>query len=440
MPIPTNDWYTIQSGDTLSKIAQEAGIADWRTIYNDPQNADFRKKRPDPNKIYPGDKIWIPGNPKTSTGKKTTFVVSRGIQASIMQIEADTDISVAYAKKKVITPHWKEGETVDDTYTDGGVSIDCSKKPAVFSLKNKTVRLKVKLNISKLTVSGDCTLTGILDGLKFEATFKGKVGEKEVVAEAATCPTTQKWYKGDMQWELYPVYYPSKKILLSTTRMEMFFILDKPTALYQTAGVWTEVLRFLFKKASLDGTDTDAKAASNITTYCHSKHGLKYNTIDGSATYTMGVNRNTKSVDTFYLMPYVNKALGNTVNCYDQASALQGFCAAIGINTQWLFCNPFGFITQTDLVGVGQCNNPFYDMYGSSKIVPQNDPDRTAFGNHAFCDIEISKLSKVLDACAGPHVGTESRKEYLDNSIDRAMGFDGNESDINNFGKVNKIE
>ena len=74
MPIPTNDWYTVQSGDTHSKIAKEAGIADWKTIYNDPQNVDFRKLRPDPDKIYPGDKIWIAGNPKTSTGKKTVFV------------------------------------------------------------------------------------------------------------------------------------------------------------------------------------------------------------------------------------------------------------------------------------------------------------------------------------------------------------------------------
>ena len=147
MAIPKNDWYTIKSGDTLSKIAQEADIPDWKTIYNDPKNDQFRKDRPDPNKIYPGDKIWIPGNPKTSTGKKTVFVVPKDLQASIMQIEGETTIKVAYAKKKVTKPHWKEGEVVDDKYISGGASIDCSKKPMVFSLKDKTARLKVKLNI-----------------------------------------------------------------------------------------------------------------------------------------------------------------------------------------------------------------------------------------------------------------------------------------------------
>ena len=436
MAIPTNDWYTIKSGDTLSKIAKEAGIPDWKTIYNDPQNADFRKKRPDPDKIYPGDKIWIPGTPKTSTGKKTVFVISRVLHASIVQIEGDTDISVAYAKKKVMKPHWKEGETVDDSYKDGGASIDCSKKPAIFSLKDKAARLKVKLNISKLTVSGDCKLTGILEGLKFEATFRGEEGEKEVIAEAVTSPTTQKWYKGDMQWELYPVYYPSEKISLAATRLELFFILDKPKPLYKANGVWTEVLRFLFQKVNLDGTDTDEKAAAKITSFFHSKFGLTYDTSYGAPAYTLGINDTTNTVDEFKLMFFMEKNRGNTVNCYDEASAVQSFCAAIGIGTQWLFCEPFGFITTTNLVGVGSCNNPFFKSNGSSKIVPQNDSKRTGFGNHAFCGIEINKQDNVLDACAGPHLGNESRKKYLDNSIDRAMGGDGDISDIKNFKEV----
>lgn len=93
MSIPTNDWYTIQSGDTLSKIAKEAGISDWKTIYNDSKNDQFRKDRPDPNKIYPGDKIWIPGNPKTSTGKKTVFVVPvEKIQVTEIFFESQVDV------------------------------------------------------------------------------------------------------------------------------------------------------------------------------------------------------------------------------------------------------------------------------------------------------------------------------------------------------------
>jgi nucleoid-associated protein YgaU len=49
--------YTIQSGDSLSKIAQKfyGNAADWQKIYN--ANKDLIKN---PDKIFPGQKIVIP--------------------------------------------------------------------------------------------------------------------------------------------------------------------------------------------------------------------------------------------------------------------------------------------------------------------------------------------------------------------------------------------
>jgi N-acetylmuramoyl-L-alanine amidase len=71
--------YVVQAGDYLSKIAHQHGFPDWRTIYNHPQNADFRRRRPNPNLIYPGDQLFIPDkDPKTvdvPSGKSTTFVL-----------------------------------------------------------------------------------------------------------------------------------------------------------------------------------------------------------------------------------------------------------------------------------------------------------------------------------------------------------------------------
>ena len=49
--------YTVQAGDWLQKIAEEHGFESWRDLYYHPDNAEFRRKRPDPNKIYPGDII-----------------------------------------------------------------------------------------------------------------------------------------------------------------------------------------------------------------------------------------------------------------------------------------------------------------------------------------------------------------------------------------------
>jgi LysM repeat protein len=56
--LPTQ--YVVKYGDTLVKIAKAHGFADWREIYYHPDNYAFRTKRPDPDKIYPGDVLKIP--------------------------------------------------------------------------------------------------------------------------------------------------------------------------------------------------------------------------------------------------------------------------------------------------------------------------------------------------------------------------------------------
>lgn len=53
-------YYTVQPGDCLSSIAKTYGFADYQTIYNRPENSDFRQKRPNPNIICPGDVLFIP--------------------------------------------------------------------------------------------------------------------------------------------------------------------------------------------------------------------------------------------------------------------------------------------------------------------------------------------------------------------------------------------
>jgi hypothetical protein len=51
---------TIRSGDTLTKIARLHGVPSWRDIYHAPDNAAFRAKRPNPDRIFPGDVVIIP--------------------------------------------------------------------------------------------------------------------------------------------------------------------------------------------------------------------------------------------------------------------------------------------------------------------------------------------------------------------------------------------
>jgi hypothetical protein len=95
----------------------------------------------------------------------------------------------------------------------------------------------------------------------------------------------------------------------------------------------------------------------------------------------------------------------------------------LGANAGYSLMDPFGYINATHLVGVGNCNNPFYEnaaalpdpadrvpMVGADDVMPH----RTGFGNHAF----VEQGGDVYDATAGPHLGTEDLEAYANSSID----------------------
>lgn len=52
--------HIVKQGECLSSIAYHYGFADWHQIYDHARNAVFKEKRPNPNLIYPGDRLYIP--------------------------------------------------------------------------------------------------------------------------------------------------------------------------------------------------------------------------------------------------------------------------------------------------------------------------------------------------------------------------------------------
>lgn len=52
--------HIVGPGETISSIAEDYSLAGWHRIYDHPNNAAFRQKRPNPNVIFPGDEIFVP--------------------------------------------------------------------------------------------------------------------------------------------------------------------------------------------------------------------------------------------------------------------------------------------------------------------------------------------------------------------------------------------
>ncbi|MBL9039616.1 MAG: peptidoglycan-binding protein [Archangium sp.] len=71
--------HVVKQGECLSLIAASYGFPDYTVVYNDPANQELRKKRPNPDLLYPGDEISIPDLKTKSvdlaTGKTHTIVV-----------------------------------------------------------------------------------------------------------------------------------------------------------------------------------------------------------------------------------------------------------------------------------------------------------------------------------------------------------------------------
>jgi N-acetylmuramoyl-L-alanine amidase len=52
--------HVVEQGECLSEIARKYGFLNYKAVYEHPDNADLRKKRPNPNVLMPGDEVAIP--------------------------------------------------------------------------------------------------------------------------------------------------------------------------------------------------------------------------------------------------------------------------------------------------------------------------------------------------------------------------------------------
>ena len=123
--------HIVQQGDCLSSIARQYGFADRNSIYNDDLNRDFRDLRPDPNVLFPGDRLLIPEkHTKTepaATDKVHTFRLGRS-ETRLKLVIRDIDGQLLAGKKYKLTVGSQVYEDVlpDTALIDQPIPADAS--------------------------------------------------------------------------------------------------------------------------------------------------------------------------------------------------------------------------------------------------------------------------------------------------------------------------
>src|SRR5215831_11621271 len=118
-----SSYHTVKQGEHLSRLAEQYGFSDYRTIWDHPENAELKQKRQNPNVLYPGDNLFIPDRELREeprpTDQRHTFVLSGTKLKVRLVLEGRFDKPIANA---ACTLRINADST--DLTTDGGGKIE----------------------------------------------------------------------------------------------------------------------------------------------------------------------------------------------------------------------------------------------------------------------------------------------------------------------------
>lgn len=115
--------YLVKQGDCLSSIAKRFKLPGYKTIYDHPQNAELRRKRPNPNVIFPGDRVFVPDKSRKeeqgATEQRHIFALKG--EPVKLRIRLQDDAGNAHAGKRYTL---RVDETVHEGTTGGDGLIE----------------------------------------------------------------------------------------------------------------------------------------------------------------------------------------------------------------------------------------------------------------------------------------------------------------------------
>lgn len=338
-----------------------------------------------------------------------------GFNAQITEIDFSGGIGLCTSKSRspIEGPHWRlDSAAKPACYLSSGGLSDYNTNPHVAN--QLTVSLKLQ---SSSAINEEFTLIGT--GRNFEIrSFPFRINGTSVVQTKVDCMFWQlpsqlyRDEKAAIQWKLVS---SSGTTPLNTTVVSLFFIFNYPRAIWGHATInpyiYVEALDFAFRAIGVDNQTGISKsdALAKLTSYLFSKHNVRY---DVGLQIHMPVGGNYFFID---LLTYLERGYA-FVNCNMQAGVLALLANAIGVAANMVEIDSFGYI-DSQLVGVGRCNNPFYR---DTNIQVRRTPyvsaicaKKTFFLKHSV----VSYDNKIYDATVGPYLGLLNPLAYFNNAI-----------------------
>ena len=131
--------HIVRAGENLTAIARKYGYSDWKTIYDHARNADFRKKRPNPNVIMPGDEIYVPD-------KVTPSPVPRGIASDDDFETIEYDLS--YRSENGRLSKYLRARYANGTQKDIHLDTITQVKPRLWAAKQDALKIMDDYNVN----------------------------------------------------------------------------------------------------------------------------------------------------------------------------------------------------------------------------------------------------------------------------------------------------
>jgi hypothetical protein len=173
--------HIVRQGECLSKIALRFGFKDYRIIYNHPENAAFRAKRPNPNIIFPGDTLSIPDKvarlESAQTGRRHTYITSRPKRILRVRILDSEREPVANEPVQVDIDGMRPANTSTDGKGIFEVPVENACVGAKVTIKGRELRLEFS-HLNPVKDTPDDGVSGIQARLRNLGYYSGPISDE----------------------------------------------------------------------------------------------------------------------------------------------------------------------------------------------------------------------------------------------------------------------